>query len=446
MRRLTSLDETSVYNTAFDWLANASFSEMAFVSAPALFAVIALAISLWRKPDIKNEASPFLAVVTTLLAALLTFAFFRIRLSVIVALVALPVIWKTTAPATAASRRGILTIFAAFLFGLVAWGRALPASLQKTADATSAGPSYLEALIDRHFSHWIASHNPGQNVTALAPPELSDSLVFHGGCRVLLSTAWEAYSGQVAASRLLSAPESSEAEAVLQSREITHVFLPSWDRVLPLLVRNPDAESKDTFYARLQRWVLPRYLRPIPYHLPPVPGFRDQKLAVFKVTPAQDEALSLSRLAEYFVEMDRGEPADLAARVLAESFPEDPNASIARALVYAYDKHQAPFERELSRLAADVAADRVPFAWDRRVQRAIVLALGRRHELARTETKGCLAAASEESLFDLTPLQAYRLGTLVKSYGLAFPDPELAKKIIILGAEYNAPQKNLPAR
>jgi len=137
-------------------------------------------------------------------------------------------------------------------------------------------------------------------VIALAPPELSDVLVFHGGVRVLMSTAWESYPGQVAASRILSAPESSEAEAVLRSRAVTHVVLTSWDPVLPLLVKDPGAAGKNTLYARLQRWVLPRTLRPIPYQLPAVPGFQDQKIALFKVTSPQDEALSLSRLAEYF--------------------------------------------------------------------------------------------------------------------------------------------------
>jgi hypothetical protein len=280
-------------------------------------------------------------------------------------------------------------------------------------------------------------------VIALAPPELSDALVFHGGVRVLMSTAWESYPGHVAASRILSAPESSEAEAVLQSRAVTHVVLTSWDPVLPLLVKDPGVAGKNTLYARLQGWVLPRTLTPVPYQLPAVPGFQGQKLAVFKVTPPQDDALSLSRLAEYFVEMNRPEPARLAAQALTKGFPDDPNAVLARALVYAQTRDRAGLEREVARLAADAEAERVPFTWDRRVQRAITLALAGQKDIARRETEACLATATPEDLRELTPLQAYRLGALAKNFNLAFPDPDLAKLVASLGSEYNAAR---PAR
>jgi hypothetical protein len=261
---------------------------------------------------------------------------------------------------------------------------------------------------------------------------------------VLISTAWESHPGHVAASRILSAPEASEAEAVLQNLELTHLILPSWEGILPLLVQEPLVEGKNTMYARLQRWVLPLYMRPIPYHLPPVPGYAAQKLVVLKITPPQDEALSLSRLAEYFVEMDREEPAVLAAKVLEESFPDDPNAAIARATVCAHAKNQVGFDRELERLAADVMAGKKPFLWDRRVQRAIVLALGRRNELARAEIEACIASISTDNVFDLTSLQAYRLSTLARSHGLAFPNRDLAELVLSLGMEYT-PAKPPPS-
>jgi hypothetical protein len=253
-----------------------------------------------------------------------------------------------------------------------------------------------------------------------------------------MSTAWESYPGQVATSRILSAPESSEAEAVLQSRGITHVILNSWDKVLPLLVRSPESEDKNTFYARLQRWVYPPFLRPIPYALPPTPGYLDQKIAVFKITPTQDEALSLSRLAEYFVEMNRDEPASLVAQVLTQSFPDDPNATIARALVYAHVNNRAGFDRELARLSVEVAAGRSPALWDRQVQRAIVFAMGHQRVLARKDIAACLTGVTSDNVFDLTPLQAHRLTTLAKNYELNFPDSNLAERVASLSSEYNA--------
>src|SRR5690606_27248670 len=141
------------------------------------------------------------------------------------------------------------------------------------------------------------------------------------------------------ANRILSAPENTEAEAVIQGHQLTHIILPSWDKMLPLFVQKPAESGKDTLYDRLQRLVYPPFLRPIPYRLPPMPLFAAEKLAVFKVTPPQDEAHSLSRLAEYFVEMERNEPAVFAAQVLASSYPNDPNATIARATVHAHVKN-----------------------------------------------------------------------------------------------------------
>jgi hypothetical protein len=413
-----------------------STPEVAFVLAPVLAAITAFAWSLRRRPAPSSEAPPSLVIPAIVLAGVIVLTIFKVRWNVVASLVALPLAWELASRAPAGLQRAFLAVAAFFVVGLIAWGKNLPPSLQRPSESTALRPADLEALVDRHFAQWLASHHPGHAVAALAPPELSDSLVFHGGCRVLMSTAWESYPGHVAASRLLSAPEASEAEAVLESLNLTHVVLTSWDKVLPLLARDPGIEGKDTLYARLQRWVIPRFLRPVPYRLPSVPGYEDQKLAVFKLTAPQDEALSLSRLAEYFVETGRGEPAGMVAKVLAESFSDDPNAAIARALVFAHAKEQAGFDRELARLTADATAGKATFAWDRRVQRAIVLALGRRPELARAEIAACVATASEDALFELTPLQAHRLSTLVRGHGIAFADGNLAATVESLGREY----------
>lgn len=417
LRRLTSLNETVVYDHAFAWLARTPAPEVGLLAIPLLAAAFLTGRAWTRLPA---ERLPRLV----LFLGLTLLALFKVRWGVVGSLVALPLLWPLAKP-----RRLALGVAGAFLAALLVWGATRPPR------EPGPEPADLAILIHRHFAHWLATHNPGQAVAVLASPDLSDALVFHGGVRVLMSTAWESYGGQIAASRLLSAPESSEADAVLLSRQLTHVVLTSWDPVLPLLVKQAEA-GKDTLYERLQRWVLPRTLRPVPYRLPDVPGFHDQKLAVFKVTPPQDEALALSRLAEYFVEMDRREPAQLAARVLGQSFADDPNARLARALVSAQTGDRAGFERELARLADDAAAGRVPFTWDRRVQRAILLGLGRRTELAKSETAACLAEITREDLFELTPLQAYRLGALARNLGLAFPDPELETLTAALGAEY----------
>jgi hypothetical protein len=437
MRRVTSLDETTAFSSAVGWLGGASVVDIAVVAAPLLLAIWALvaARTMPKAKDGKSSAPTW--ITAGVFAAVLALSFFSVRWSIVASLLTLPLIWSH-ASSSSGRLRGVVMAFAALVLGLLAWGNLAPSSLRRPAGPVTPSPTDLDALLYRHFSSWFASPNPGQKTCVLAPPELSDSLLFHAGCPVLMSTAWQSYLGQVAASRVLSAPEDTEAEAVLQSREITHLVLPSWDKVLPLLVREPKEEGRSTLYARLQRWVYPLYLRPMPYHLPAVPGYVGQKLVVFKVVPPQDEALSLSRLAEYFVEMDRDEPAALAAKALAESFPDDPNAAIARAFVYAHTRRQSELDREVTRIKADVAAGRTPSSWDRRVQRAIILALADRSDQARQEIEACVRSADRDSLFDLTPLQAYRVTALAKDFGVDFADPKLGELAAALGAEYTA--------
>lgn len=440
MRRITSLNETTVFGTFVDWLRQASAAEAALLSAPVLAAIAALVV-LWRRTGTAGKPSePSLAPAAVALAGLLALAFFRVRWGVVASLATLPLVAFVAVHASAIHRRAAAVATGTFLVALAVWAQNPSAAYKRPTAATELDPGDVETLLYRHFSHWLASHTPGQKVAALAPPELSDSIVFHGGGHVLMSTAWESYPGQLAARRILSAPESTEAEAVLQGRELTHVILPSWDKVLPLFVQAPAEKGRDTLFDRLQRWVYPAYLRPIPYRLPSTPVYAEQTLAVFKVTPPQDEPLSLARLAEYFVEMERSEPAAMVAEVLARVYPDDPNAAIGRAIVYSAANRRADFQRELARLVADTNAGRAPFGWDRRVQRAIVLALGRERELVRTEVAACLDTATEADLLELTPLQAYRLATLARLHGLGFPDPQLASLLAPLGAEYQ-PEK-----
>lgn len=433
MSRLTSLDETILFSNAADWIGRASFAELAFVIAPVLAAGVMCGWAWIRARARRDEQPAGWPVFALAWIGVVALACLHVRWLVAAALLAGPLVVPLAGRLAPFVRRMLVAVMAVFVLGLFLWNQALPSGLRRPEKETPPRATDLQALVYRHFSHWLATRYPSPGTVALAPPELSDSLVFHGHERVLMSTAWESYDGQIAAARILSAPEPTEAEAVLQSRELTHLVVPSWDPVLPLLVREPQAAGKDTFYARLQRWLLPRYLRAIPYHLPKLPGFLDQQLAVFQVVFPQDEALSLSRLAEYFVEMDRPEPASLAAKVLAESFPDDPNATIARALVYAQTKQQAGFEREVERLVAG----KPPMEWNRRVQRGIVLALARRHALAHAEIEACLHEMTDDSLSDLTPLEAYRLATLAKSYGVPFPNSNLAQRTAALGADYS---------
>lgn len=436
MRRLTSLDENLLFSSAADWLKHTSAVEILFISMPGIAAAILLVFKFYRHDQSKDEIPRSLLATAVVLACILLLAFFKVRWSIVVSLSTLPLIWSLYSEINPNYRRILTYAVGIFFFGLLAWRPNLPASLKNSTETQESSPSDLDALVYRHLSHWLATHNPETNISALAPQTISDSLVFHGGNRVLMSTAWESHTGQIAASRILSAPDSNEAEAVMLSREITHLILPSWDKVLPLFVRAPEEKRNETLYEQLKRWIHPPILRPVPYKLPQTPGLEDEVIAIFKVTNAQDEALSLSRLTEYFLEMEFDKPANAAVKVLADSFPSDPNAAIARAFAYRDTNDRSAFRKEVAKLANNIEQGLVPREWDRRVLRGVILAMGGKHKLARFEISACAASLTDENLFELTSLQVFQLTKIMKLYQLEFPDDRLEKLATSLCSEY----------
>lgn len=436
LQRLAPLDGSPIHSHLFAWWAAATAAERLLVLGPVLAGAIALAGRGWRRgAEPATRANlPYSSLIA--FGAVLLLAGFHVRWLLVATLLSVPAIATAAASVSTAMLRTIGTLAAMFLFALFAWGQSPPSHLR--GHRPPAGPSTgdLEALVFRHFSHWFAKQTAGREVRVLAPPALADSLVYHGGCRVLLSSAWESHPGHLAAARILSAPESTEAEAVIQSLGLTHLVLTSWDPVLPLLVKPPLERERDTLHERLQRWVLPLYLRPLPYRLPATPGFAAEKVAVFEVVAPQDEALALSRLAEYFIEVERPEPARLVVESLDRAYPQDLNATIARALVHEKTGNVTAFRTEVDRLAGSVERDLHPTDEDRRVLRAIVLALGRRHDLARSELAASCPRLSVSTLELLTPLQLFRLRRLVELYRLEFPQPELAEFARTRSADY----------
>lgn len=431
--RPASLDASQVFSSVFQWMSATSLAEnFFFLLLPAL-GLGAIIFNLSKSDGLPREDA---WISLLLIVGIGVLSVLKIRWGIVLSLIAIPVLWNLVTTLRSDWQRYSLVAFAPLLFAFLAWGKSLPTSLKRPVGEDLLSSSDLEALVYRHNAHWMATHYPTREVNALASPELSDSLIFHGNCKTLLSTAWESYPGQVAASRVLSAPESSEVQAVLESREVTHVLLPSWDKVLPLLIQTPQDSEDSTFYDRIQRWLLPLFIRPAPYHLPPIPGFEVEKLVIFEMVPPQDDALSLSRLAEYFVEMRRQEPAQLAAESLAEAYPEDPNAQIAQAFVYTNSKDALGFRTQVRELTADVQAGLVPLDWDRRVLRAIILALGKQHGLAKPETQACLETMNEEGIYALTPLQAFQFLRLVATYEMQFPEDSMRLLILDRCSEY----------
>jgi hypothetical protein len=290
------------------------------------------------------------------------------------------------------------------------------------------------SLVERDLAHWLANRAGPDGSTVFAPPGLTTSLYFHGGLRGIATPYLENKDGLAAALHLAAATSADEAQVLIRNRKISHIIIPSWEPVLDEYARLGSNQPEHTLVGLLHHWLPPRWLRAIPYHLPAIPGFENQSVAVFEVTDIQDNVTALSGLAEYFAEMGMGPQAAAVRRTLEQSFPNDPGSLVAQAQVSLALRDGAAFQIALNTLASRLAGDDVQtLAWDRRVNLAIVLAEGKRNEAARAQLERCLAEADEPLLRSLPSATLYRLQALAKAFGLEIAEPtlrDLAHKLL----------------
>jgi hypothetical protein len=233
-------------------------------------------------------------------------------------------------------------------------------------------------------------------------------------------------AGLLGATRIAGASSPDEARALAESRNLGYIVVPSWDNSLDEYARLGSDQFDHTFVAFLHRWLPPRWLRPVPYHLPKVAGFEGQSVAVFQVVEVEDNATALSHLAEYFVEMGQFEQAAVVASTLQRSYPADLGAVVARAMTAragGYPAALGPALEDVETLVSRGGDKMLP--WDRRVSLAIVLSEGKRFDLGRDQVRQCLAEMNEERLRSLTTMSLYRLQALSRAFGLDIADPRL---------------------
>ena len=280
-------------------------------------------------------------------------------------------------------------------------------------------------LIERDLARWFAVHVGSNPTIVLAPHNETSTLYFYGGVRGLGSLAWENQDGVGAAVRIVSASTPEEAKELIDRRGITHLVMPSWDSYLEVYARMGMGQLDGTFLQRLLDWKLPPWLKPVPYQLPVLAGLEGQSVTILEVVEDQDDASALSRIAEYFVEMNQLDKAASAAQALRR-FPADLGALVARAQVENAVGDNEAFARTVELLKPRLAGggDR-SLAWDRRVGLAVVLARSKEKDLARAQVKKCLDQVDEARLRSLSTGALYRLQVLGKAFDLSIADPPL---------------------
>ncbi len=282
------------------------------------------------------------------------------------------------------------------------------------------------ALVERDLAQWLSRQVGPGGAVVLAPPNLATSFYFHGGLAGLGTPYWENKDGFFASMRIAAASSPDEAQAVARARNLSYIVLPSWDNFLDEYARLGAIQMDHTLMTSLHRWLPPRWLRPVPYHLPEVTGFEGQSAAIFELVEVQDNATALSHLAEYFAEMGQVDQARAVAYTLENSFPGDLGAAIARALAAQVAGDGPAFGRALDDVTAGLGrGEDQTLPWERRVSLAIALVEGRRFDQAREQARLCLNEVNEPRLRSLTTVALHRLLVMSRGFGLEIGDPRL---------------------
>lgn len=276
----------------------------------------------------------------------------------------------------------------------------------------------VEGLYERRLAHWIADHAGPDGATVFAPPYRTSSFCFYGNLKGIGTQSWENADGLSADLHIVTAMAESEARAVISQRGVTHIVLPSWDTDLDdfarLRLKNPD----DAFVTALRKTDggIFSWLRPLPYELPPVPGFEDRSVLVLAVTDDADPATMRSRLVEYLIEMHQVDEAAYASQTLLH-YPGDLGSQVALAQLALARGDREGFNKVFSSIVSGLSrgSDRT-LAWDRRVSLAVVLALGGRANEARAQVQRCARETDEASLRSLTTESLYHLLVLGRRY------------------------------
>jgi hypothetical protein len=243
--------------------------------------------------------------------------------------------------------------------------------------------------------------------------------------RGLGTPAWENLAGIQAAIRIVSASNLDEAKGLIDRRGVRFIVIPSWDSYLDEYARNGMGQLEGTFIARLHVWNMTRWLRPIAYHLPAGAGLDGQSVTIFEVVDDQDEALALCRLAQYFVEMNRMDLAEGAARGLRR-YPSDLDSWIARAEVATATGNEEAAAGALKLIIPRIKSGAYPrLPLDRRVGLAVLLARNRQTDLAREQTRACVDQLNETALRSLSTGSLYRLLVLIRGFGLRIDQPPM---------------------
>ncbi len=423
--RLSKLADGMAAGSLWSWMVRDGFtSRVNLTLLPALLVVPAVALLFWRRGAPMLRAAVALAlgpVIVALGYAGSRLSWWNLADGTLLALL----VAASALVANAGIRRAMSWAWAGAMASILLPGLLLLVPPRSITARHSLNESEVFGLIERDLARWIESHADANQAVILAPNNVTSTLVYYGGMRGLGTLSWGNRDGLQAAIRIASASTPEEARELIDKRGITHIVAPSWDPYLDVYARMGMGQLEGTFLARLHNWNLPPWLRPMPYRLPTIPGFKRESITVLEVVENQQDAAALSWIAEYFIELGDREKAAAVGQSLRR-FPADIGAWIARAEVAVAIGDDDGLAGAMKILLPRLKAKRDRgILWERRVGLAAVLAHEKEMDLAKAQVTHCLASIDAAKVRALPSGMLYRLLYLAKAFGTGITDPKL---------------------
>jgi hypothetical protein len=325
---------------------------------------------------------------------------------------------------------------AAFFGWLGATALLFSPGLWQAAQRTRAGADFtaddIRNLAERDVAHWLRLRGGSDPVIVLASPNPTSHLVYHGGLRGVDTLYWENVSGLRNAAAFYGAASSDEARAIVTRLGITHIVFTSWgafEGTFALLQRGLPVDAPvpaDAFAAQLLHSpVPPPWLRLVPFKLPAHPSLAGEEVRIWEVVPDQAPAAALARAANYYLELGRVEDAEKLAPALVNHADELPDLVMLAGIAsraHDADGFAAVFGQLLTELPHAGS-----LALDERIHLVVVLAVGQKLDLARTQLRQAMSQLDERGVRHLTSGERTDLLALSDALGVAWPTAELAR-------------------
>ncbi|OHE81911.1 MAG: hypothetical protein A3G75_02885 [Verrucomicrobia bacterium RIFCSPLOWO2_12_FULL_64_8] len=295
----------------------------------------------------------------------------------------------------------------------------------------------LHQLTERDVAHWLRQRVGEDPLVVLGSPGLTTTLCFFGGGRGVGTLYWENREGLGQAAEIYAADSPAKAREMMHRHGITHIVINSWDAFEGPYVRlarglgSSDPLPADAFIFNLMRAPLPPpWLRPIPFKIPDNAALKDAQLRIWEVTEPMTTPQLAVAAVNYFLEMGQTDRADQLEPILAR-FADNLPATVMRAGIVSRRNDAAAFTPLLERIGAQLPQAAL-LSLEDHIHLVVVLAVGRRVDLARKQLEGCVGKVDEPSLRRLTPGTLADLLTLCQALKVPLPGPNLAHLAEIL--------------